>query len=63
MSLPDSAQVLIVGGGPTGLVLALALHKHGCPDVVVVDAVAEGENSSRAVAVHAATIEVRLHVY
>ena len=51
-------DVLVVGAGPAGLCLALALHKHGCPDVVVVDGVLQGENTSRAAAVHAATIEV-----
>ncbi|KAI0748036.1 FAD/NAD(P)-binding domain-containing protein [Daedaleopsis nitida] len=52
MSLPDTAQVLVVGGGPTGLCLALALQKQGCSDVV-----AQGENTSRAIAIHAATME------
>ncbi|TFK92380.1 FAD/NAD-P-binding domain-containing protein [Polyporus arcularius HHB13444] len=57
MALPASAQVLVVGAGPTGMVLALALQKNGCPDVVVVDGALQGENTSRAVAIHAATIE------
>ncbi|KAI0721680.1 FAD/NAD(P)-binding domain-containing protein [Cerioporus squamosus] len=57
MALPPSAQVLVVGAGPTGMVLALALHKNGCSDVVVVDGALQGENTSRAVAVHAATVE------
>ncbi|RPD66037.1 FAD/NAD(P)-binding domain-containing protein [Lentinus tigrinus ALCF2SS1-7] len=57
MALPSSAQVLVVGAGPTGMVLALALQKNGCPDVVVVDSALQGENTSRAVAIHAATIE------
>ena len=58
MSLPRSAQVLVVGAGPAGVALALALQKQGCPDVVIVDSVLRGQNTSRAVAVHAATIEV-----
>lgn len=57
MSLPHFAQVLIVGAGPTGTVLALALQKQGCQDVVVVDGMLEGQNTSRAVAIHAATVE------
>ncbi|KAI0781024.1 FAD/NAD-P-binding domain-containing protein [Trametes elegans] len=57
MSLPQSANVLVVGAGPTGLCLALALQQQGCADVVVVDGASEGENSSRAVAIHAATLE------
>ncbi|KAJ2988245.1 hypothetical protein NUW54_g9173 [Trametes sanguinea] len=56
-SLPDSADILIVGAGPTGLSLALALQQQKCDDVLVVDGAAQGENTSRAVAVHAATIE------
>ena len=56
--LPTSTAILIVGAGPAGLCLALALHKQGCPDVVVVDAALQGQNTSRAVAVHAATVEV-----
>ena len=43
MTLPSSAEVLIVGAGPTGMVLALALQKNGCPDVVIVDGALEGE--------------------
>ena len=37
---------------------ALSLRKHGCKDIVVVDDVLAGENSSRALVVHAATLEV-----
>ncbi|KAI0336443.1 FAD/NAD-P-binding domain-containing protein [Cubamyces sp. BRFM 1775] len=57
MSLPQSVDILIVGAGPTGLCLALALQKHNCTNVLVVDGAEQGENTSRAVAVHAATIE------
>ncbi|KAI0775810.1 FAD/NAD-P-binding domain-containing protein [Trametes elegans] len=57
MTLPLTAEILIVGGGPTGCCLALALQKQGCNGMVVVDAVANGENSSRAIALHAATLE------
>jgi len=58
MSLPSSACTLIVGAGPTGLAAALSLIHHGFWDFVIVDAITKGENSSRALLVHAATIEV-----
>jgi len=58
MSLPSSTCTLIVGAGPTDLAAALSLIHHGFRDFVIVDAVTQGENSSRAVLVHAATIEV-----
>lgn len=45
-------------GALVGLALALALHKAGCKDVIIVDAVEQGENTSRAIAIHAATLEV-----
>ena len=57
-SLPERVTVLIVGAGPTGMAAALSLHKHGLTDVLVVDCVMTGENTSRALAVHAATLEV-----
>lgn len=55
--LPSHTDVLVVGAGPTGLVTALTLARHGV-DVVVVDRAAEGSNTSRAAAVHARTLEV-----
>lgn len=41
-----------------GLACALSLHKQGCQGITVVDAAEHGENSSRAIVVHAATLEV-----
>lgn len=55
--MPSSTTVLIVGAGPSGLVAALSLLHHGFKDFVVVDAVEQGENTSRALVVHAATLE------
>src|SRR5215472_17609020 len=50
-------SVLIVGAGPTGLVLALWLTKQGVP-VRVIDKTAEPGTTSRAPAVHARTLEL-----
>ncbi|KAG2111535.1 FAD/NAD(P)-binding domain-containing protein [Suillus discolor] len=56
-SMPNSTTVLIVGAGPSGLVTALSLLHHGFKHFVIVDAVEQGENTSRALVVHAATLE------
>lgn len=58
MSLPDHTTVLIIGAGPTGLAAALSLLHHGFHDFLIVDAQPQGENISRAVIIHAATLEV-----
>jgi 2-polyprenyl-6-methoxyphenol hydroxylase-like FAD-dependent oxidoreductase len=50
-------DVLIIGAGPTGLVLALWLTKLGVK-VRVVDKTAEPGTTSRALAVHARTLEL-----
>ena len=60
MSLPKSTEILIVGAGPTGLAAALSLHRHGRKDILVVDSSLAGANTSRALMVHAATLDVRL---
>ncbi|KAG2749929.1 FAD/NAD(P)-binding domain-containing protein [Suillus brevipes Sb2] len=57
MSLPENTTVLIVGAGPAGLTTALSLAHHRCHDFVIVDAVVEGSNSSRAIAIYSATVE------
>ena len=51
--------MLIVGAGPTGLAAAASLFHHGCKDIVIVDAVERTPDTSRAMAIHAATLEVR----
>ncbi|MEV7625331.1 FAD-dependent monooxygenase [Actinoplanes sp. NPDC089786] len=50
-------DVLIVGAGPTGLTLAVALAAQGI-NYRIVDGLAEGANTSRAAVVHARTLEV-----
>jgi 2-polyprenyl-6-methoxyphenol hydroxylase-like FAD-dependent oxidoreductase len=50
-------DVLVVGAGPTGLVLALWLTKFGVR-VRIVDKTAEAGTTSRALAVHARTLEL-----
>jgi 2-polyprenyl-6-methoxyphenol hydroxylase-like FAD-dependent oxidoreductase len=57
IDLPQNADVVIVGAGPTGLALAVTLASAGI-DFVVVDRLAEGANTSRAAVVHARTLEV-----
>jgi 2-polyprenyl-6-methoxyphenol hydroxylase-like FAD-dependent oxidoreductase len=55
--LPKEAEVVVVGGGPTGLVLTSTLCQAG-HDVLALDRQAEGANDSRAAAIHAKTLEV-----
>jgi 2-polyprenyl-6-methoxyphenol hydroxylase-like FAD-dependent oxidoreductase len=55
--LPERTDVVIVGGGPTGLALACALAARGIA-YVVLDQAAQGANTSRAAVVHARTLEV-----
>lgn len=55
--LPSHTEVLIVGAGPTGLALATALQKAGVNHLVI-DALEQGLNTSRAGVVHAHTLEM-----
>lgn len=50
-------DVMIVGAGPTGLTLAVALATRGV-HATVIDRLGEGANTSRAAVVHARTLEV-----
>jgi len=56
MSSPTQQQVLIVGAGPTGLVLALWLTRLGVR-VRIIDKLAEAGTTSRALAVQCRTLE------
>lgn len=56
-TVPHSADVVIVGAGPAGLTAAITLVDAGV-DVVVLDRLAAGANTSRAAVVHARTMEV-----
>ncbi|KAG8964909.1 hypothetical protein FRC03_001209 [Tulasnella sp. 419] len=57
MSLPSDTDILVVGAGPTGLAAAISLKLHGFRTVIV-DALAQGQNTSRAAVIHAYTLEV-----
>jgi 2-polyprenyl-6-methoxyphenol hydroxylase-like FAD-dependent oxidoreductase len=54
--MPDT-QMLIVGAGPTGLTLALWLRQLGVP-LRIIDKAAEPGTTSRALAMHARTLEL-----
>jgi len=53
----NDTDVLVVGAGPTGLTVTASLIAHGVR-AVVVDKLAEGQNTTRAAAVNARTLEV-----
>ncbi|RWL42211.1 MAG: FAD-dependent monooxygenase [Mesorhizobium sp.] len=53
--LPDTTEVMIIGAGPTGLALSIALHQAGV-DHVLVERLAMGLNTSRAGVIHAQTL-------
>lgn len=54
--IPAKTDVLIIGAGPTGLTLAASLAQAGV-DHVLIDKLAEGQNTSRAAVIHAHTME------
>jgi len=56
-SASPNTDVLIVGAGPTGLALALALTARG-RNISIVDSQPEGHNASRASVVDSRTLEV-----
>jgi 2-polyprenyl-6-methoxyphenol hydroxylase-like FAD-dependent oxidoreductase len=56
LELSRRTDVLIVGAGPVGLTLAVALKASGV-DAALVDKISEGANASRAAVIHARTLE------
>ena len=59
MALPESTNILIVGTGPAGLACAISLAVNGYKDITIVDARPSGRTLSRAIVIHAQTLEVR----
>jgi 2-polyprenyl-6-methoxyphenol hydroxylase-like FAD-dependent oxidoreductase len=57
MTLPTKVDVVVVGAGPTGLTLASTLRAASL-DVLVLDKLPQGANTSRAAVIHARTLEV-----
>ena len=59
--MPDSrivdADVLVVGAGPVGLTVAIALLARG-RNVIIIDKNNEGDNTSRAAVVYPGTLEL-----
>ncbi|KAJ7640561.1 hypothetical protein B0H17DRAFT_1339288 [Mycena rosella] len=56
-SLPQQTTVLIVDAGPCGMATAVSMYHQGIRDITIVDALLPGENSSRAMVIHAANLE------
>ncbi|KAJ3877806.1 FAD/NAD(P)-binding domain-containing protein [Lentinula edodes] len=58
-TLPTETQIIVVGAGPTGLAAAISLIYSGIDpsNLTIVDCVEKGANTSRALAIHAATLE------
>ncbi|KAG5652742.1 hypothetical protein H0H81_003883 [Sphagnurus paluster] len=49
--------ILIIGAGPTGLAVAISLVKQGFHDIIIVEATVSRGDASRAITIHAATLE------
>lgn len=56
-SLPSSTSVLVVGAGPTGLLLAGELQRRGVPNLLI-DARAEALHWDRATVIHPRSLEI-----
>lgn len=61
--LPATTDVLVVGAGPVGCAAAISLIMNGVTNIVVVDNQEKGRNTSRAVVIHAKTLEVHVHCF
>ncbi|HYD91764.1 MAG TPA: FAD-dependent monooxygenase, partial [Flavobacterium sp.] len=55
--MEHQTQVIIIGAGPTGLALACQLHRYGI-DFVILDKNPETTHLSKAMVVHARTLEI-----
>src|SRR5262249_40664828 len=56
MIMKTETDVLIIGAGPTGMALSIALLQAGV-DHLLIDRLTEGQNTSRAGVIHAQTLE------
>ncbi|MGE3990574.1 FAD-dependent oxidoreductase [Pseudorhodoplanes sp.] len=54
--MTETTDALIIGAGPTGMALSIALHQAGT-DHVLIDRLDQGQNTSRAAVIHAQTLE------
>ncbi|KNE69256.1 hypothetical protein AMAG_13640 [Allomyces macrogynus ATCC 38327] len=62
-TLPNSADILVVGAGPVGLYLAAQLHEYSPQSsILVVDRASGPSTLSKALAVHARTLETLAHL-
>ena len=61
MKLADKTDVLIVGAGPTGLMVANQLVRHGV-DFIIIDRHAAPTIETRALGVQARTLEIYSHL-
>lgn len=62
----QQTTLLIVGAGPTGLAAAISLVNQGFRDFIIVESNANRPVASRAMTIHAATLEVHesyIHIF